>query len=50
MKAQEELKADNRDIGVINKIIIFRIMRLNQNVYIKNISSPRVGKKDIPTM
>lgn len=50
MKAQEEVKADNKVLGVIDKTIVFRIVRLNQNVYIKNRSSPRMGKKAIPTM
>lgn len=50
MKAQEEVKADNKVLGVIDKTIVFRIVRLNQNVYIKNRNSPRMGKKAIPTM
>ena len=50
MKAQEEVQVDNKDLGVIDKIIIFGIMRLNQYVYIKNRSSYRIGKKAIPIM
>lgn len=50
MKAQEEVKADNKVLGVIDKTIVFRIVRLNKNVYIKNRNSPRMGKKAIPTM